>query len=257
MSQVNYLPTQKLKHLVESREATDSGARDMIEQWLESLTQFVEKKPLAVLRFSSDEWEKLSESRRGLSEFTFTRSHELLAGISPPTACLIFSKDEEPNEALFGLISSRSAVTTLDTRAKVKRAMWVQPASETELVDLVNERRHRTTLRERLQCGDSVVQLSAKLSAHLVENLAKIGDNLVALRAVAASLIAPKHFRSNESLQDDAIRAVLKAFGLSADHAAVSVEFVEGKDTALTRINIVEDGVIEHDARHVPGYELV
>lgn len=30
-----------------------------------------------------------------------------------------------------------------------------------------------------------------------------------------------------------------------------------GQNTALARVNIVEDAVVEHDARHVPGYDLV
>jgi hypothetical protein len=32
---------------------------------------------------------------------------------------------------------------------------------------------------------------------------------------------------------------------------------VEGRETAIARISIMEDSVIEHDARYIPGYDLV
>jgi hypothetical protein len=35
------------------------------------------------------------------------------------------------------------------------------------------------------------------------------------------------------------------------------VELVEGRESALARVSIMEDAVVEYDARHVPGYDLV
>jgi len=43
--------------------------------WLRILKQFVEKKPIVVLRFEDEEWTRLLESRRGINEFTIARSH--------------------------------------------------------------------------------------------------------------------------------------------------------------------------------------
>ena len=58
-------------------------------------------------------------------------------------------------------------------------------------------------------------------------------------------------------MQEDAVQIALKAFGLASGDRALSLELVKGRETAMGRIPIMEDSVIEHDARHIPGYELV
>ena len=102
-----------------------------------------------------------------------------------------------------------------------------------------------------------MIALSPKLSVHLVEKLAEIESNRGAMRAVVASLSAPKYYRGMDAMQEDAVHAALRAFGLSPGDQAVSLELARGQNTALARVNIMEDSVIEHDARTFPGYELI
>ena len=101
------------------------------------------------------------------------------------------------------------------------------------------------------------MELSPKLGSHVIERLASIESNHGPMRAVAESLFTPRTFRNMAALQEDAVRAALKAFGLGPDDQASSLELFEGKETALARVRIMEDSVIEHDARHVPGFDLV
>ena len=101
------------------------------------------------------------------------------------------------------------------------------------------------------------MQLSPKLGRHVIERLASIVENHGAMRAVAEFLSSPKHYRNAAAMQEDAVRTALHAFGLGADDQAASLELVEGRDTALGRVSIMEDSVVEHDARHLPGYDLV
>jgi hypothetical protein len=77
------------------------------------------------------------------------------------------------------------------------------------------------------------------------------------MRAVTESLSVPKRFQNAAALQEDAVRNALNAFGVGPNDTVVSLELVEGRDTALARVPIMEDSVIEHDARSVPGYALV
>lgn len=225
--------------------------------WLDLLKQFVENKPIFVLRFDYGEWEQLRESRRGAHEFTIARSHALLEGVRVPTLCLIQGKSASDENLYLGLISSRSAVTTLESRIKIRRGVQIQPHSRSGLLRLVTEKPHAKNMKERLREGEAVIALSPKLSSHLIERLASIDSNRGAMRAVTESLSAPRNFRGVAALQEDALRTALKAFGLTADDQALSLELVEGRDTALARIGIMEDSVIEHDARHIPGYDLV
>lgn len=234
--------------------------------WLESLKRLVEKKPLVLIRFEEAEWHSLYDSRRGIHEFTVARAHGLLEGVQVPAPCLIVGTDVHdefmgdkvlPKSLHFGLISSRSPVTTLESRIKIRRCVSIRPDSEGGLQRLVTERPHAKNLASRLRSGASIVQLSPKLGSHLIERMASIDENHGAMRAVAESLSAPKRYHNIGALQEDAVHTALRAFGLTADDRAASLELVEGRETALGRVSIMEDSVVEHDARHLPGYDLV
>jgi hypothetical protein len=234
--------------------------------WLQPLKQLAEDKRLVIIRFDESEWESLNESRRGVHEFTVARSHGLFEGLGTPAPCLIvgpdvhdeFMGDKTMSKSLhFGLISSRSPITTLESRIKVRRCMRIQPDSEAGLRKLVTEKPFAKNLADRLRSESSVVELSPKLGSHLIERLASIPENHGAMRAVAESLSSPKRYRNAAALQEDAIRTALHAFGLTPDDQAASLQLVEGRETALGRVSIMEDSAVEHDARHVPGYDLV
>jgi hypothetical protein len=225
--------------------------------WLNNLKQFVEKKPIIVLKFEGDEWDRLLESRRSVNEFTVARPHDILKGVRPPTPCLIMGKNDDGEDLYFGLISSRNAVTTLESRIKIKRGIKIQPQSKANLLLLVTEKPYSKNLKERLCKKLSVITLSPKLSSHLIEKLASIKANHDAMRSIAESLSVPKYFKYPNSLQSDALRTALRAFGIASNSQAQSLELVEGCETALARIDIMEDSVIEHDARHMVGYNLV
>ena len=62
-------------------------------QWLDTLKKFVEQRPLVIIRFGRNEWEKLYDSRRGFNEFTIARSHALFKGVKTPAPCLITEVD--------------------------------------------------------------------------------------------------------------------------------------------------------------------
>lgn len=232
-------------------------SRKKSDEWLDNLKRLVQEKPLVVFQFDDEEWARLRESRRGANEFTIARSHELFEKVRVPTACLVIGKDNDGSEVYFGLASSRSAVTTLESRIKVKRALHIQPSSKTGILKLVTDKAHARSLSDRLSSRASVIALSPKLSVHLVEKLAAIETNRGAMRAAVASLSAPKYYRGMDAMQEDAVHTALRAFGLSPGDQAVSLELTRGQDTALARVNIMEDSVVEHDARMFPDYDLI
>lgn len=227
-------------------------------EWLTTLKSYLEKKPMVVLRFADEEWQLLQESRRGVNQFTITRAHQLFDDIKVPTAAIIIGRDDVHGEQIFfGIANSLSTVATLDTRLGIRRALKISPSSQTDLLNLVTDVRHNTNIKSRFDTQDTVFALSPKLSSHLLDQLAAVKSNHGPLHAVSAALNVPKRFKGAEALQQDAIQTALKAFGLSSEEQAVSLETVEGKETGLARVNIFEDSVIEHDARTVPGYSLV
>jgi hypothetical protein len=135
--------------------------------------------------------------------------------------------------------------------------MRIQPDTEAGLRKLVTAKPFAKNLSDRLRFKSPVVTLSPKLGGHVVERLASIPENHGAMRSVAESLSSPKRYRNAAALQEDAVRTALHAFGLGQDDQATSLELVKGRETALARVSIMEDSAVEHDARHVPGYDLI
>lgn len=231
--------------------------------WLDALRLHVQKKPCMILRLNEDDSYRLHISRRGLNEFTLARAHELCTDIKPPTICLIFGKlsewadtDKIGHFAYIGLISSRGTVSTLETRIKIKRAVRMAPDTEQGVSALLNGSIYSTHLQKKLQSSANILVLSPKMSGALIDALMEIPSNQRPVQTVAESLAAPKRYVNFAAMQEDAVQTVLKAFGLAASDRASRVDLIGLQSTALARIPLMEDSVIEHDARTVPGYTL-
>ena len=106
--------------------------------------------------------------------------------------------------------------------------------------------------------GDVEIEaLTPRLSILLLDALASIDGNHDALHAVETELSASKRFDGVPQLQEDAVRTALAAFGLTVDDRPDALFLVPGKRTALSRLPVREDAVIQHDARQIPGFDLV
>jgi len=224
---------------------------------LEELAARVERNPVVVLRLSVSEWNVLRESRRGVGEFTTALPHADFARLKAPTLCLLLAGVDEKNYAYLGLIGARSAITTLQSRVKIKRAVPIKPADPSALIELLTTPGHRRMLTERLSRKGGLTVLSPRLSSELVNRLAQVEENAGPMSALAAAFSMPRQFRSNAALQDDAIRTAMKAFGLGPDDRAETLVLSPDRETGLARIPIMEDGAIEHDARWVSGFDLI
>ncbi len=229
----------------------------MTMSWLETLKEYSEQHPIVVLRFDSDVWASLTNSRRGVGEFTIALPHNLVSGVKTPAPCLLLGKVDNVEQMFFGLVSSKSPITTLESRIKVTRSVVIEPSSKAELSTLISDAPHAKNFSSRLKGEQAVFLLSPKLSSYLVGRLATIASNKGSLRAVAEKLSMPKRFKGNASMQEDAVQTALAAFGLSASDQATSVELAEGRSTALGRVAIMEDSVVEHDARTISGHSLI
>jgi hypothetical protein len=162
--------------------------------WLEMLRTHAASHPIVLLRFSEDEWGNLVDSRRGVSEFTMARPHAQLEGVKVPAPCLMLGTEGNVEKICFGLLSSKSPITTLDTRIKVSRSVEITPSSIVGIAALVTQAPHAKNFASRLQAKTPVTLLSPKLSSHLIEKLAAIQGNKGGMRAVAESLMSPKSF---------------------------------------------------------------
>ena len=173
-------------------------------------------------------FENLEQAReityRWLITYNEQRPHDALDGVKTPTACLVSGQSYDEHDLYFGLISSRGAVTTLDTRIKVKRCVQVEPSSLSELGALITDKRLNGLFIDRISSEAECTMLTPKVSVEMVAQLAAIDANRGGMRAVAESLSAPKYYRGPAAMQEDAVRSALKAFGVSDADQAVTVE---------------------------------
>jgi hypothetical protein len=224
---------------------------------VDTLRAVVYRKPLAIFRFGFDEWWNIVGSKDGSDRFTIVHPHTSLEKVSPPTVCLIFAEKPDGKDAcFFAYLSARRPASTLDTWLRVEGAREIVPATEEALLEVVSEKSLATNLRKRLADGGSVIPLSPTLSTYIVQKLTEIDGNREALRSVTKLLDGPRSFSGNGALQHDAVKMALGAFGISLQERASVVEIVAGLETALARIRIREDAVIEHDARQIPSFTL-
>ena len=236
--------------------------------WLKSLTDLVYNNHLVIFRFSAEEWGRLAYSLRswhGISPFTVARSHSLLDGFSVPTVGLLYGEGPMGTEAFLGLVNSKHPISTLESRVKVVSVGPISLSTEHDLLQLVTQRGFKSKLRGRLRLKGSVVSVGPELSIHLIERLAASEENHSAMRSVISALNSPTTYSSNAALQQDAVNSALKTFGIPPIESAISVETAEDRETALARVDQVEDefvkvredAAIEHDARNVPGFTFV
>lgn len=198
-----------------------------------------------------------------MREFTLNIPHDYLRKVVAPCLCLItgtrlrgLQDHDEGEEMLYvGVIKSKQATATLDTRIKVERTARVTP-SASQLACVMQEARAAERFSTRLADPSPVTKLSPKLSAIVMETMAQSRGNHGALRMVCAGL-EPPPVDPFARLQADAIDMALKVFGLSGDAPAAHLELVKGRESRLVGARIMEDSVIEHDARRVPEFQLV
>lgn len=247
--------------------------------WIDALVGHLEGRPIAILRLDAGDWSALGSSRRGIGEFTIAIHHGAFASLRAPTLCLLIADSDRGLRMMAGVIGSPGAVTKIQSRVKLKRVFPIEPSSPQGLTELLDNQTHVTALRTRLAEREELTMLTAKLSGHIVERLATIDGNDVALRSISSSLSVPRRVRGNAALQEQSLRTALRAFGLAAEAPAEEVELLSEDETAIARVSVdddegfgehaapaprrvariraIEDGFVEHEARSVRGMDLV
>src|ERR1700753_3917734 len=172
------------------------------EPWLARLQDWVRELPAAIVRLSDSELESLSDSRRGLSDFTMARFHSFFDRVKVPTICFVFGTQRgyrnrqrfEDDLCLAGILSSKARITSLETRIKITRALRLENMNTDDFLELLGGTVHQRNLSDRLEPEGSFVLLSPEMSSVLISKLAESIPNRDALRIVSSGLKRTKRF---------------------------------------------------------------
>ncbi|MBS0217719.1 MAG: hypothetical protein JSR63_06005 [Proteobacteria bacterium] len=227
-----------------------------MDERLESLKKHVESRPFLVLRLDDEEWDAVTSSRNGIAKFSIAKKHDQLDGVKKNTPCLVMGSGKHADAIYLGLVSSVAAVSTLDSRLTIRRAVKIEPSNADALAQTISNGYYSKQVKNRLTKED-INNLSSNQSKHLLGGLSSVESNAAALKIIDSIISAPKAFNGNASLQGDAISVALATFGLGKGDVAESIELAKGKESGLSRISFMEDNAIELDAKKISGYELV
>lgn len=151
------------------------------------------------------------------------------------------------------MVTSISATATFDSRVVFDQLTPISPPSFDELLAQIDAAGLKGP-RDRLAASEiGFSRVSEKLGQAIVDQLAARPENGPALARVLAHRRRPRRYENARALQGDAVKLAIKAFGGSEEAASVSLP---GDDTALGTVRLLEDAVIEHDARWMPGWRL-
>ena len=226
---------------------------------LDTLLQWVERKPLVLLRLEDDSAQALRESRRGIDCFTVAKPHSVFHELKLPTLCLAEVPEGATRECYVGVVTSKVPVTTFDSRLTVIKLQALNLSSLDSLGAKLAEPKFRTALRYRSEVHNYALSLSPKLSVAIINTLATDPEDRKPIELVAWHVPGLRHLSTPEWEQLDAIRTAMAVFGLSKSALPELVDVPDGSDSTLNHLgtHALEDNVIARDASIIPGFKLI
>lgn len=221
-----------------------------------ALMLLLAKRPLAVLRFEDGFGEALLHSRHGVNRFTIVRPHEELDDLKLPTLCLVEMPYGKDRECHVGVITTKAAIATFESRLAIIRLQPLHLASIQSIVARLGTQQFRTSLTAKLDKSPVVACLSSKLSLEIIQVLSKDAEDKKAIEKAAFYLPGLRNVTSMEWAQTDAIKMAMQAFGLNASDIPRELDLSNDTDSALEYLDasVLEDNVIARDANIIPGY---
>ena len=202
----------------------------------------------AVLTLSREQWEAIENSYTGTRRFTFTTSRDTASKIRQKTLCLILVQPDDDDdidaiELYIGIIMSKKGAATLDSILSIDEVALADPAAAPPISAVYGH-------------GDSVTHVSKTRSTQMLQQLHESELNRQIIDRLSSFLIDRPAFTDARGLEQNAVNLALKIFGISAIDGASSISLT-GDASAATRVRLSEDAIIEHDARWIPGMDLI
>lgn len=226
---------------------------------VDSLANWVQERPMVLIRFNEANSESLHNSRQGFEHLTLVEPHEALQATRPPTLCLLEVQEFGETRCYLAVVTQKQAVSTFDSRLTIKKMRALRQDSVEAIEELITNPRMKGLLASRIPVEGGFSTLSPMLSAHLVESLAADPENQPAFDT-ALSLLPQLRLAPNANwAQEDAIQLAIAAFGIHGNAIPDQVVLKHGKSSGLGLIgaSLYEDNVVHADASRIPGFESI
>ena len=205
---------------------------------------------VSLLRLDAAEWQDIQATRQQGRRFSLNFPHGVADQVKAKTLVLISAKGAK--HLMAGMIGSIGATATFDSRVVFDFVHELTTASLDAALSALTASSLKAGIAKLKKGRSRLSTLTPKLGEQLVLSLANSATDAKVLAAILAQLSPPKRFDNARAMQWDAVKTALKAFGMNE----ASFVSLPGGDTALGSTRILEDAVIEHDARSIPGWTL-
>ena len=99
------------------------------------IAQWVQKKPMILIRFDEAFSESLLNSRQGFEHLTIVKPHAVFHDFKLPTLCLMEIQEHGATRCYLATATRKIAVSTFDSRLTIKKLRPITPPSLQELGD--------------------------------------------------------------------------------------------------------------------------
>ncbi len=208
-------------------------------------------KGISLLTLSEDDWQNIAETRWGGRKFSLTFPHEVARQGKRGGLVLVTVAGALASLRL-GYIRSIQTVSTFDSRVSFDHIGTISPSS---LESLLGEFVGTSLQASASAFGADEHQLKRagpKLGDGVIRRIASDPRNYSVLQLILAPMTKPTRYEDARGSQQDAVELALKAFGATNGASEIYLP----RETALARVRLREDVVIEHDARFVEGWIL-
>jgi hypothetical protein len=223
------------------------------------IAQWVQKKPMILIRFDEVFSESLHNSRQGFEHLTIVKPHSVLQDFKLPTLCLMEIQEQGASRCYLATATRKIAVSTFDSRLTIKKLRPITSLSLLELGGKLADARMQRIFGERIPAEGHFSNLSPKLSHHLIETLAADSENQAALDTALSQLPKLRQAPNTNWAQEDAIQTAINAFGIRGNALPDEVVLKRGASSGLSLIGayLYEDNVVRADASQLPGFDAI
>ena len=223
------------------------------------IANWVQKKPMILIRFGEAFSESLHNSRQGFEHLTMAKPHSMLRDCKLPPPCLLEVQEQDATKCYLATAIRKTAVSTFDSRLTIKKLRAIKQTSLHDIGAKVTDSRMQRLLRDHVPDEGGISSLSPKLSAHLIELLAEDSENQAALDTILSLLPRLRRTSNTNWAQEDAIQSAMAAFGIRANAIPDQVVLKRGTPSGLGLIgaHLYEDNVVNADASQLPGFDVI
>ncbi|NRD89477.1 hypothetical protein C8024_08495 [Sphingopyxis sp. BSNA05] len=151
-----------------------------------------------------------------------------------------------------GIVRSRQAISSLDTRVSFDFVDEIEPSSLNRLLRDVETPTLRQAIERLRAASQQITAVSNQLGQSMIAAFAADEANAAVLRRILAWIAGRGRIENAVVMQHDAIKLAIKAFG--GDGEAYQLNVLG--PSAIASVRVLEDAAIEHDARWLPGWTM-